>query len=142
MTARKKGERVAARALQQLDVPFRLHAALPGTALDCVGLVAHAAKISGMFEYQLRGDFTVQVSAHLKSSGYRLVKDDLLKAEAAFLPGDIVLVQTALRQQHLMIFSANGTAGGFVHAHAGLGRVVLMPLPSPWPIICGWRHRR
>jgi murein DD-endopeptidase / murein LD-carboxypeptidase len=137
MTARKKGERVAARALQQLDVPFRLHAALPGTALDCVGLVAHAAKIPGEFEYQLRGDFIVQISARLKSSGYRLVKD-----VSAFLPGDIVLAQTATRQQHLMIFSANGTADGFVHAHAGLGRVVLMPLPSPWPIICGWRHRR
>jgi murein DD-endopeptidase / murein LD-carboxypeptidase len=137
MTALKKSDRIAARALQQLGVPFRLHAALPGTALDCVGLAAHAAKISGVFEYQLRGDFTAQISDQLKRSGFKR-----LKSCAAFLPGDIVLAQTATRQQHLMIFTAGATASGFIHAHAGLGRVVLMPLPSPWPIISGWRHRR
>lgn len=141
MTARKRAGRIAARALQQLDVPFRLHASLPGTALDCVGLAAHAAQISGVFEYQLRGDFTAQISARLKQSGFKRIAGD-----AEFLPGDIVLAQTATRQQHLMIFTAGGAAGaatsGFVHAHAGLGRVVLMPLPSPWPITCGWRYRR
>jgi hypothetical protein len=28
---------------------------------------------------------------------------------------------------------------GWVHAHAGLRRVVHMPGPSPWPIIALWR---
>jgi murein DD-endopeptidase / murein LD-carboxypeptidase len=137
MTALKKGERIAKRALQQVGVPFRLRAALPGTALDCVGLVAHAANISGVFEYQLRGDFSTKISEQLERSGFKLLKRD-----AALLPGDIVLAQTATRQQHLMIFTSRATAAGFIHAHAGLGRVVLMPLPSPWPIICAWRHRR
>jgi hypothetical protein len=28
---------------------------------------------------------------------------------------------------------------GFVHAHAGLRRVVTTPAPLPWPIECHWR---
>ena len=31
------------------------------------------------------------------------------------------------------------TDPGFVHAHAGLRRVVEMPGESPWPIIGWWR---
>jgi hypothetical protein len=31
------------------------------------------------------------------------------------------------------------TARGLVHAHAGLGRAVLMPPPAPWPVRGIWR---
>jgi hypothetical protein len=31
------------------------------------------------------------------------------------------------------------TGGRFVHAHAQLGRVVLTPLPPPWPVVRQWR---
>ncbi len=127
------GARIVARAVQQIGVPFRLHAALPGTALDCVGLIAHAAEISGTFAYQLRGDFADKTDAHLQNLGF--VR---LDAGSEFVPGDILMVRTAARQQHLMIC----VSGGFIHAHAGLGRMVLMPAPSPWPILCGWRDRR
>lgn len=40
-------------------------------------------------------------------------------------------------QLHLMI----GTRDGIVHAHAGLGRVVLTPGPSPWPLLGAWRFQ-
>ena len=127
------GDRIAARAMRQIGVPFRLHAALPGTALDCVGLIAHAAELSGNFDYRLRGDFAAKTSAYLQGMGFAP-----LVADAELVPGDILMAQTAVRQQHLMIYAG----GGYIHAHAGLGRVVLMPAPSPWPILCGWRDRR
>ena len=127
------GHRIAARAMQQLGVAFRLHAALPGTALDCVGLIAHAAELSGNFDYRLRGDFAAKTGSYLQGMGFAP-----LAADADLVPGDILMVQTAVRQQHLMIYAG----GGYIHGHAGLGRVVLMPAPSPWPILCGWRDRR
>src|SRR3546814_11269985 len=50
------------------------------------------------------------------------------------VPGDIVLVQAGVRQFHVMVF----TGEGFIHAHAGLRRVVAMPGESPWPVIGVW----
>jgi hypothetical protein len=50
-------------------------------------------------------------------------------------PGDILLADSGPLQVHLMIRARCG----LVHAHAGLGRVVLMPCPSPWPVRGIWR---
>jgi murein DD-endopeptidase / murein LD-carboxypeptidase len=33
------------------------------------------------------------------------------------------------------------STGGLVHAHAGLGKVVVTPAPLPWPIERHWRLR-
>jgi hypothetical protein len=49
--------------------------------------------------------------------------------------GDVGLFQCGPQHQHLMICSGVG----WIHAHAGLGRVVHMPGKSPWPIIALWR---
>ena len=57
--------------------------------------------------------------------GYGLRSGDTAKA----------LVRPGPLQLHLMV----GTGAGFVHAHAGLRRVVEMPGESPWPIIGWWR---
>ena len=51
-------------------------------------------------------------------------------------PGDLALVRPGPLQLHLMI----GTGAGFVHAHAGLGRVVETPGLSPWPVLGWWRE--
>jgi murein DD-endopeptidase / murein LD-carboxypeptidase len=123
-------ETIAARAASQLGVPFRLHAALPGQALDCVGLTAYAAQLPGPFIYQLRGGFSDRISDYLCAHGFTA-----LDSIGAVQTGDILLAQTAARQQHLMI----SARGGFIHAHAGLGRVVWMPRPAPWPILRAWR---
>jgi hypothetical protein len=131
--AEQRGERTVRRAIEQIGVAFRLHAMLPGIALDCVGLTAHAAELSGDFHYRLRGDFEDRICRFLISQGF--VKAEGI-GEAA--PGDIALAITAPRQQHLMIC----VPGGYVHAHAGLGQIVMMPAPAPWPITCIWRDRR
>ena len=48
--------------------------------------------------------------------------------------GDLVLLKSGPAQCHLAVM----TAAGFVHAHAGVGRVVETPGPSPWPVLAIW----
>ena len=50
-------------------------------------------------------------------------------------PGDVLLVRPGPAQHHLVV----AAAGGFVHAHAGLGRIVLTPPPLEWPVEHHWR---
>lgn len=120
----------AARGL--IGVPFRLHGRSAETGLDCVGLVAEALRRIG--------------SEPVVPTGYRLrtvCVDNLLPfARANRLEGiapsetaDVVMVSVSPIQLHLLISSP----GGFVHAHAGLGRVTFLPGPLPWPIARCWR---
>ena len=51
-------------------------------------------------------------------------------------PGDVLLVCPGPAQHHLLIA---GRGGGFIHAHAGLRRVVATPGPLPWPVERRWR---
>jgi murein DD-endopeptidase / murein LD-carboxypeptidase len=133
MRAATRQERTESRAISQLGVAFRLHGRLPDIALDCIGLAAHAAEFSVPSDYCLRGDFQTRISAFLHRSGFTVCAPNT-PAEA----GDVVLAQTAPHQMHIMI----AVQGGFVHAHAGLRRVVMMPAPSPWPILGRWQDRR
>jgi cell wall-associated NlpC family hydrolase len=117
-----------------VGAPFRLHGRDPATGLDCVGLVAEALRRCGRVP--------------LVPGGYRmhaLSAGPLLKFAAAngFEPtegperaGDVVLVHIAGLQPHLLLA---GRAGEFLHAHAGLGRVVRQPGPCPWAIVARWR---
>jgi murein DD-endopeptidase / murein LD-carboxypeptidase len=125
------GERAAARALQAVGTPFRFHGRQPGIALDCVGLAAHAIGLPDVpIRYSLKGNYLAAIETYLaQSEGCKLSLD------AAAIAGDIALVQCGSAQCHLMIRARRG----WVHAHAGLRRVVHMPDPSPWPIIALWR---
>ena len=126
------GEALAREALGLVGVPFRLHGRSAETGVDCVGLVALAAWRAGHRgeapdRYALRGGKLEQFEAWLRAAG--------LCSAAEIRTGDIVLVQAGMRQFHLMVF----TGAGFVHAHAGLRRVVAMPGESPWPVRGVWR---
>ena len=50
--------------------------------------------------------------------------------------GDLLMVHPAPTRSHLLIA---GTAANFIHAHAGLRRVVSTPAPLPWSIARHWR---
>ena len=63
------------------------------------------------------------------------IRTALLNWLFAAREGDLALVRPGPLQLHLMIV----VSGGHVHAHAGVGRVVEMPGPSPWPVIGYWR---
>ncbi len=122
-------EALAEAALRFVGVRFRLHGRVPETGLDCVGLVAAAMQDAGYAPhtpqgYSLRNVSVAHWLGHAGQSG-------LIRAEA---DGDVVLCMANPVQPHLLI----AVPGGFVHAHAGLGRVTFMPDPLPWPITMQW----
>lgn len=118
-------------AASLIGVRFRLHGRDPATGLDCVGVVAEAMRRAG--------------TEPVVPAGYRLrtisVNSLLPFAQAnRFEPAppadaDVVLVMVSPIQPHLVVRAA----GGFIHAHAGLGKVTFLPGPLPWPTAGGWR---
>lgn len=126
------GAEVARRALDLVGVRFRLHGRSAEAGLDCVGVVAQAVGNSSIdvpCDYSLRGDYLGRVAANLDRRGFRAIDG------APTRSGDIILCRISDRQLHFAI----ATDDGFVHAHAGLRRVVLTPPPFPWPILGHWR---
>lgn len=126
--------RIAAEALALVGAPFRLHGRSPETGLDCVGLVALAVaragvRVDALPGYALRGMAAASAARGLERAGFAIV------AQAGV--GDVLLAESGPMQLHLMIVAE----AGIVHAHAGLRRVVLMPAPSPWPLLGQWRLR-
>lgn len=121
-------------AMAQIGVPFRSHGRMPGVALDCVGLVSHCLNEAGKkivppHDYTLRGNFSDRLSAFFESNG--LVRAAITDVQ----PGDVGVVLCVPRQYHLLVRAEQG----WIHAHAGLGRVVHMPDPSPWDLAQLWR---
>jgi hypothetical protein len=52
--------------------------------------------------------------------------------------GDVMMLEVASDQVHLAV----RTDAGFVHAHAGIGRVVETPGMPEWPVIGAYRRRK
>ena len=128
------GARIADAALQQIGTPFRLLGRVPGQGLDCVGLVAHCLNEVSLTApaippYALRGDYSNAIVLAFQAPDFQPAQTMALGAIAA--------VRCASRQYHLMI----RVPGAWVHAHAGLGRVVSTPDPLPWPILGIWQIR-
>jgi cell wall-associated NlpC family hydrolase len=119
-----------------VGTPFRFRGREPQTGLDCVGLVAAALAKLGLPvrplpAYSIRQqNFAAQLGC-AAGAGFDDVTDTLA-------PGDLLLVWPGPAQVHLGVVSS---AGGLVHAHAGLGKVVVTPAPLPWPIERHWRLR-
>jgi cell wall-associated NlpC family hydrolase len=117
-------------------VPFRFRGRDPRSGVDCVGLVAAALAKLGLPvqplpSYSMRQqNFAAQLGC-AAAAGFDEISD-------ALAPGDLLLVRPGPAQVHLGIVSA---AGGLVHAHAGLGKVVVTPPPLLWPVERRWRLR-
>ena len=126
--------RVADAAQAMVGTPFRLHGRDPATGLDCLGLVAASIAAAGREPPQLPG-YTLRNLSIARFLGL-LTELGLERVDGPERPGDILLARPAAGQHHLAIASRGG---GFVHAHAGLGRVVESPAPLPWPIAGRWR---
>ena len=134
-----KADRFAQAAEMLVGTDFRLHGANPATGLDCIGLVVAA----------LRG---ADLQAPVRLPPYRLRQSRIDGFESAalwagFVPiangetrrGDLCLVRPGPAQWHLLIAAR---ADAFIHAHAGLRRVVVQPAPLPWPIAQRWRFAK
>ncbi len=130
------GSRIAAEALGLIGAPFRLRGRDPRTGIDCVGLALLAYGRAGLRVeeppgYQLRGTSLARAGTMLRAAG--------LMPAPGRAAGDLLLVEAGPMQLHFMICASAGACAGHVHAHAGLGRVVLMPGASPWPVRGAWR---
>lgn len=130
----RAGTALAAAAEALIGTPFRLHGRDPASGLDCVGLVAAALAAIGRpapapRAYGLRNRAISDLLGFAPRAG-------LADTEGAILAGDVVLVRPGPLQHHLLIALGNTR---FVHAHAGLRRVVATPGPLALPIIRHWR---
>lgn len=126
---------IARQAMTLAGVPFRLHGRDPATGLDCIGLFAAACTGAGITlrvpnGYLIRSTrLPPDIAAIAASCGFR-------PASGAAEAGDVLMLRPGSCQFHLAIVAPGGA---LVHADAGLGRVVIMPGPPPWPIIHHWR---
>lgn len=123
---------IAARGL--VGASYRHNGRDPATGLDCLGVLGAALSAIGWAAplpvrntMLRRGD--PNVAAIARGCG-------LVEASGAVAPGDVLLVRCSPLQLHVLV--AMG-ADSFVHAHAGLRRVVLGPCDPAWPIVGHWR---
>ena len=101
--------------------------------IDCVGVaLATYAILPGSVRrnYAMRGDHEAEARASL-CRDFRRVSPARLRS------GDLLLIRVAVDQVHFGV----RTGAGFVHAHAGLRRVVETPGMPQWPLIGVYRKR-
>ena len=125
---------LAQAAARFIAVPFRLHGRDPDFGLDCIGLIASALAATGRtpvipHSYALRNSDITQLLKFASAN-------DFDEISGPIEPGDIILVEPGPAQFHLLIAEHSGS---FIHAHAGLRRVVRMPGPLGWSTYCQWR---
>lgn len=127
-----RGLDIAARACALVGTRFRPQGRDPDQGLDCVGAAAFACGIPSQCvprDYALRGQTLAEIEHRLGDLGLRPV------AGTALEPGDIVVCRAGPAQFHIAVI----TPFGFVHADAGLRRVVQRPYPIPWTMAGAWR---
>lgn len=122
---------MAEEALLLCGTAFRLHGRDTKNGVDCVGLADLCASAAGLdcnvpTGYSIRGGNINRVTDFLMSAGF-----EKMAGSQKINEGDLVLVQPSPVQLHFLICAQDG----FVHAHAGLRKVVFSPGPCPWPII-------
>lgn len=125
---------LARAARQFIGVPFRLHGRDPAFGLDCIGLVGAALAAIGRTPvlpatYALRNSDVTRLLEFAAVNG-------LQECSPPIRSGDVILVEPGPSQHHVLIAEHSGS---FIHAHAGLRRVVRMPGPLDWAICRHWR---
>ena len=128
------GAKIAAAARELIGTPYRLHGRLPETGLDCVGLVACALKRAGVRAILPRGYGLRTSDPQAWIDRCRL--DEIEMVEPPARCGDVILVRPGPGHVHLMICD-EGPA--FIHAHAGLRKVLRTSAPLLWRIEKVWR---
>jgi len=114
---------------------FCLHGRKEDTGLDCIGLAEQCLIAAGFVcdipnGYSILGGSERTIAEFMAETGFERFPPD-----SALCDGDIVLARPSPVQWHFLIRAENG----FVHAHAGLGRVVHCPSAAQWPIAAIFR---
>ena len=112
---------------------FRAQGHDPAGGLDCVGLVWAAYARAGYrlarpADYPLRGWPSGRIEAALMAAGFQPV-------DGPARVGDVALIAHPARQYHLVLLGPDS----FIHAHAGLRRVVETPLEVTTGAAARWR---
>lgn len=125
----RMGEAAARAALACVGARFRPQGRDVDYGLDCVGVAAAAYGVAVPGDYALRGGDPAVVGMRIEAAGLRRL--DGKDAQA----GDLMLIQAGPAQLHLGVW----TGDGFVHAHAGLRRVVETPGWPEAPVLAMFR---
>jgi hypothetical protein len=121
------------RAQALVGTRFRLQGRGEG-GVDCVGLVLSTFGISAdevRPDYRIANNDIEEVRTRLDEHFRRIGK-------AKLRSGDVMLLAAGKQQLHLAV----RTERGFVHAHAGIRRVVETPGMPEWPLLGVYRKRR
>lgn len=129
-----RGDDLARAAEALVGTRFRLHGRDRATGLDCIGLVGNALERCGRKVrypqgYRLRNADIARWLEFAGANGLRGCGGDTRR-------GDILLVSPGPAQHHLLVAQGHGC---FVHAHAGLKRVVSQPISLTHPPLARWR---
>lgn len=134
--AQEPGIAAVERARQLIGVRFRPQGRSPALGLDCLGLAALAFRLpTGRVpvDYRLHASARERLEREL-GAYFRQVPP------AEITAGDLAVVEPGVGQLHVLIL----TGRGYIHADAGLRRIVEAPGPSQWPLLstwrCSWRH--
>lgn len=128
------GARLAAAATGFVGTRFRLHGRTRESGLDCVGLIEASLRICGTDASLPNGYALRSLLGHDHARTAAML--GLVWAPGPGQPGDVLILQPDMCQTHLAI--ALDTAR-IVHAHAGLGKVVVSSLPDSWALLAAWR---
>ncbi len=128
------GEDLARAAAALCGTPFRLNGRDRTHGIDCIGLLELALKDAGRpvtlpTGYRLRLTNPHDWLPDPATCGFCV-------ARPPFRPGDVVLLHIGQAQAHLVIAGLSGT---WIHAHAGLRRVVISPAMLAGTILGHWR---
>ncbi len=128
------GPELAGCARTMIGTPFRFKGRDERTGVDCIGLVVLASAKAGCTlslpnSYALRQADFADSEELARSAG-------LVAIAGPPRPGDIVEFEVSATQRHLAIVD---TGHLYIHAHAGLGRVVLGPADPVWRQRFIWR---
>lgn len=128
------GEEIARAAAKLLGTPFRLHGRHPRHGLDCMGVILCAFAAAGcpILAPPAYGLRNLSIDRHL----IFVRRNGFIDATDEMRAGDVVLIAPGPAQHHLLL--AENTAC-FIHADAGLRKVVRTRTPLRWPLVKHWR---
>lgn len=124
-------------ALSFVGTPFRLQGRDPLTGLDCAGLVSASLRKIGQ-PHKLPEGYTLR-NLHPEAFIPFIEQAGFIESSREREAGDLLLTKPGPGQLHLLIASA---PANFVHAHAGLRRVVETPGQPDWPLLGSWQLKQ